>query len=330
MRDLYKRLSIRSDAMPQSIMRAIDSCGDMSLREDARFILENAEIKKAYDQAHRTVSRIARLRSNLGLRHTSNWSGALPYDFECPPTRELSQLDKLKSKISTGASENSTSYQIGRLIGRLLLRKPRVITLVVLLLAGWIYSSCDSETSKVVLSDGKSNSAVVSNQIPTFRSTNSYAGMFDDLPRAPRKNTPEPILAQLFNEREISLPQSGELQTFTSDERMAPFEIRSASGGNYLVKLVDAYSKSDVLTIFIRGGVVVNVDVPLGSYEVRYAAGDRWYGYEHLFGPETVCSKADKTFTFKVEGNQISGFTLTLYKVSHGNLHTSKIPRANF
>ena len=120
------------------------------------------------------------------------------------------------------------------------------------------------------------------------------------------------------------------VQVFTSNERLAPFEIRSSPGGHYLLKLVDVYSKSDVMTVFIRGGVTVNVDVPLGTFEVRYAAGERWYGYEHLFGPDTACSKADKTFEFRIEGNQISGYTLTLYKVAHGNLHTSKIPRRSF
>ena len=74
----------------------------------------------------------------------------------------------------------------------------------------------------------------------------------------------------------------------------------------------------------------MEVEVPLGTYEVRYASGESWYGYEYLFGPGTSYSKADKTFTFKVVGNQISGFTITLYKVSHGNLHTSTISPTEF
>ena len=68
----------------------------------------------------------------------------------------------------------------------------------------------------------------------------------------------------------------------------------------------------------------------LGTYEVRYPSGDKWYGYEYLFGPETSYSKADKTFTFRVEGNQVSGFTITLYKATDGNLHTSPIEPTDF
>jgi len=69
----------------------------------------------------------------------------------------------------------------------------------------------------------------------------------------------------------------------------------------------------------------VTIDVPLGTYEVRYAGGETWYGYTYLFGKDTAYSKADETFTFEVVGNQISGFTITLYQVVNGNLSTSRI-----
>lgn len=82
------------------------------------------------------------------------------------------------------------------------------------------------------------------------------------------------------------------------------------------------------MTVFVRSGMTANVDVPLGNYEFRYAAGDTWYGYEHLFGPATGYSKADKLFDFRDTGYEVSGYTVTLYKVPNGNLHTSSI-RAN-
>jgi len=129
---------------------------------------------------------------------------------------------------------------------------------------------------------------------------------------------------------EQALPYSGAIRTWTTAERVAPFEIKAAQGSHYLLKLVDAYSGAPVMTVFVRSGTTVEVEVPLGTYEVRYASGDTWYGYEYLFGPETSYSKADKTFTFEVVGNQISGFTITLYKVAHGNLHTSAIRPTDF
>jgi hypothetical protein len=125
------------------------------------------------------------------------------------------------------------------------------------------------------------------------------------------------------------LPYSGSVRTYTSAERIAPFEIKAAQGSHYLVRLVDA-SHAPVLIVFVRRGTTVNVDVPLGTYEVRYASGESWYGYEYLFGPATAYSKADKTFTFEVVGNQVSGFTITLYKVAGGNLRTSTIKPTEF
>jgi peptidoglycan hydrolase-like protein with peptidoglycan-binding domain len=129
---------------------------------------------------------------------------------------------------------------------------------------------------------------------------------------------------------EQPLPHTGSVRTFTAEERIAPFEIKAAQGSHYLLKLVDAYTHASILTVFVRSGTTVNVDVPLGTYEVRYASGTSWYGYKHFFGPDTAYNKADTRFTFKMLGNQVRGFTITLYQVAHGNLHTSAIGPMDF
>jgi hypothetical protein len=144
----------------------------------------------------------------------------------------------------------------------------------------------------------------------------------------PSSGTDERVAKPLYPEQAV--PSSGSVRTWTSKERVAPFEIKAAQGSHYLLKLVDAYTFAPVLTVFVRSGTTVQVEVPLGTYEVRYASGETWYGYDYLFGPETSYSKADKTFTFEVAGNRISGFTITLYKVAHGNLHTSAIRPTDF
>ena len=129
---------------------------------------------------------------------------------------------------------------------------------------------------------------------------------------------------------EQPLPLSGSVQVYTMAERIAPFEIKAARGNNYLLKLVVAGTDTPVLTVFVRSGTTVEIEVPLGTYEVRYAAGQTWYGYEHFFGENTAYTKADKSFTFEVVGNEINGFTITLYKVAHGNLTTSSISANEF
>jgi len=153
----------------------------------------------------------------------------------------------------------------------------------------------------------------VSHPPPTTNTTSSAP------PRVARPSIPEQ-----------PLPYSGSVHMYTATAREAPFEIKAAQGSHYLVKLVDAFTNLSVLTVFVQSGTTVNIDVPLGTYEVRYASGETWYGYEYLFGPDTAYSKADKKFTFEVIGNQINGFTITLYKVAHGNLHTSAIKPSEF
>ena len=84
------------------------------------------------------------------------------------------------------------------------------------------------------------------------------------------------------------------------------------------------------MTFFVNGGESFEADVPLGIYRVKYASGLTWYGAEHLFGPGTRYSEADKTFEFALQGNQISGYTLELIQQRGGNLHTKSISAAQF
>lgn len=132
------------------------------------------------------------------------------------------------------------------------------------------------------------------------------------------------------NYTEVAMPENGAIQIHANGERVAPFEIETAQGANYLVKLVSTHSQQAVMTIFVRGGNTVSTEVPLGTYEVKYASGGKWYGDKHLFGPDTVYSKAESKFTFQDTGYQISGYTITLYQVSNGNLRTSTINPSQF
>jgi hypothetical protein len=123
---------------------------------------------------------------------------------------------------------------------------------------------------------------------------------------------------------------NGTFQTFTDRRHVAPLEINASSDANFLVKLVDISTNTPVMTIFVRKGMAASVDVPLGQYEFRYASGEEWYGYEHLFGPDTGYSKADKIFHFRDTGFEMAGYSVTLYRVPHGNLQTVRIPASRF
>jgi hypothetical protein len=129
---------------------------------------------------------------------------------------------------------------------------------------------------------------------------------------------------------ELPAPSNGEVQTYTAGTPLADFTIRSAPGTNYLVKLADPGNGNVAMTVFVIGGNTVNVKVPLGTYLVKYASGTKWYGYRDLFGPTTSYSKADAPLSFSQNGSEISGYTITLYKVENGNLQTKAITPSEF
>jgi len=184
-------------------------------------------------------------------------------------------------------------------------------------LIAWIAETSRSSSRKEA---SKSPSA-------TSKPSSSYT---KDYLTSSKKPYVSPPPRPVFTEPEQPLPVQGKITWYSAGDPVAPLEIRSSRGSNYVVKLADYYSGRAVLSVFVHGGSAVNFDVPLGTYSIKYASGEKWYGSEHLFGLETSYSKADTSFDFRVIGNQVSGYTLTLYKVVDGNLHTSPISPDEF
>ena len=129
---------------------------------------------------------------------------------------------------------------------------------------------------------------------------------------------------------EQALPANGSARRFGTSDSVAPFRILTSGTSNYFVKLDSVSSGRTVLTVFVRAGQQVDIKVPLGTYIVKYAAGRSWYGTQHLFGPQTSYAKADTTFDFHRQGNQITGYSITLYAVPGGNLATKSLSPDEF
>ena len=89
---------------------------------------------------------------------------------------------------------------------------------------------------------------------------------------------------------------------------------------NYFVKLVNVTDKTEELTIYIEGGRTFTADVALGTYELYYDSGKVWYGEDQLFGRDTASFRAEKQFTFNLEGNSVRGYTIELVLQVGGNL----------
>lgn len=138
------------------------------------------------------------------------------------------------------------------------------------------------------------------------------------------------VTKNTYTPPEHSLPYNGEIRNYSYSEKIAPLNIKTSYGVNYLVKLKGVYNKEPIMTVFIIGGNEITINVPLGSFEITYASGNKWYGYDYLFGNETSYSKADEIFNFRNIGYEISGYTITLYRVSNGNLNTQNINQSQF
>lgn len=129
----------------------------------------------------------------------------------------------------------------------------------------------------------------------------------------------------------VPRPMSGLYsQNLNQQQAIAPLEIQSQPGSDYFVKVTNQSTGEDVSTIYIRGGENASITVPLGTYEIKYASGENWYGEDKLFGKDTTYSKADELFTFSDTGYQITGYTITLYTVVDGNLQTVGIDPSQF
>ncbi|MCX7178656.1 MAG: hypothetical protein NTX56_07755 [Proteobacteria bacterium] len=154
--------------------------------------------------------------------------------------------------------------------------------------------------------------------------------VFDQFGTKPSPSARKAASAPAFNQPIVPISQ-GVYRRYTNREALAPFRIVTPAGSeNYFVKLVEAGSGAPVMAIFIRGGQSFETEVPLGVLRVKYATGATWYGDQHLFGPATQYSEADKTFEIAIEGNQISGYTVELIRQRAGNLHTKSISSGQF
>lgn len=137
-----------------------------------------------------------------------------------------------------------------------------------------------------------------------------------------------------FNEPLAPLPVTGKIRALwktNSRTVLAPLKVVTASGSlNYYVKIVDWETHAPKLVFFVRSGETAAVRVPIGVYELRFAAGEKWYGEEYLFGPETAYRKADERFEFRAEDEKVSGFTVELIKQINGNLKETVIRPTDF
>jgi hypothetical protein len=299
MRDLYGRLGVSPLASQQDLHAAIATCSNAALRRDAEAVLLRSDRKERYDRVRGLLSRVGKLRAEFGLNHAENWGDACRSDFEYSGPLRGSQLEYLRNRLTHG-TEPAREIQSDKHDWRS---------------AVWLFVGVGSVVflAWALLSEEgrRTGPGAGTNLNPT-------ASML------PSSTPPAPAL------KPQPSPPNNFVRRLTSGEPLAPLEIITSGSGDFLVKLVDTRSKRAILDLYVRGGQRAEIDVPLGTYELRYASGDAWYGYDRLFGPDTSYSKADTVFEFTDSGYQYSGYTVTLYRVSNGNLRTRTISASDF
>ena len=172
------------------------------------------------------------------------------------------------------------------------------------------------------------------------RSAPSQGDTFDQAQKeqSPREDHPSPdafMAAEgTFNQPLLPLPSTGEIRSLRKKNTgavLAPLTVVTANGSpNYYLKLVDSETHVVRLVFFVRSGKIAKLRVPLGSYELRYAAGAEWYGEEYLFGPGTEYAKAIEPFDFHTDSDRVLGFTVELIKQINGNLREVAIRASDF
>jgi|GEM_PF-3040016 len=104
----------------------------------------------------------------------------------------------------------------------------------------------------------------------------------------------------------------------------------SSNEENYFIALVDWQSEKVIITAFIRAGEMVEIPVPPGSYKLRYAKGDKWYGEKELFGSNNMYeitkpfSSEPAQFKFQTGSEQDLGVNCF-----QGNLRSKVLKKVN-
>ena len=109
---------------------------------------------------------------------------------------------------------------------------------------------------------------------------------------------PKPLLSRESNVQEPrrpvwnpppeeSLPDNGDgVSRFNRAETTSKIRIVPRSEQGHIVVKVENWDDPELVCWFlIRAGQSAETSIPPGTYRLKFACGNRWYGEKHLFGP---------------------------------------------
>ena len=352
MRDLYRAIGLNPAASEAEIRTAISRyTGTEFSRDVFTEILLNPRRRKVYDRAWTTLHSLGRLRANLRLKDGA-WESRNSDFSTVPdgwPTFRIQQ-DALRAPKKTSAPVDERLKKKG--ISKRTFIVPAVAVGIILI--GYILTHPSSNTGgntprppqqeetlqpakqippEPTISAEESTKAYVAKMpVREFASSAKDSAEFKHLAPSMKESLLEPMKREELEGKYYNpLKPRPETQVFyVFKNSKAPLEIRTPAGEDYFIRLVPLNSKTPVMEAYIRGGSSLRVNVPLGTYTLKYATGDTWYGPALLFGKDTLYSKADADLDFRETREGYSGYTVELIKQRHGNLHTSSLSAGDF
>lgn len=181
---------------------------------------------------------------------------------------------------------------------------------------------------------GAPNSAVTpSTPLPTFSDTDENKSAstlsperqskYDEVRDRLEQSSPTPIPT-------APIPANGKIFRTNGKDRVAPFTVETSGNYHHYIKLRDAKTGASIIEFFVQKGRSFTVNVPLGTFELVYASGEKWYGTDLMFGEDTQYVKADKLFDFTQSDGYYNGWTVELFLQTNGNLGEVKLSPEDF
>ncbi len=357
MRDLYHRIGLPGSTDDLSrIERALKSTNtDPVATRDARHILLNPRRKEIYDRTHAAVSRIGMLRANLGLSRSPNGLASDARDFETSASPMGSRLESLRRRRQRSAASHPNPESSRGTLGPFLLVIGFVFFALIIIIVAFIidYVAKTSDTAsthapaKPSLFDGSQSGrtrtvptlqrdrdpeTALSARTNLIRSFVSKRVASEDLHEEghTQESVIESYVELLINNQSAPLPSTGVLKRESLYSNVAPLSILTQSGSNYYIKVLDWVSKTQVLSAFIRGGEPFETTLPLGSYEIKYASGNSWFGEALDCGERASYFRCNDKFDFVSTPTGYTGYTVKLILQQNGNLKTDKVAADDF
>lgn len=345
MRDLYKSVGLKSRAVAISeIEQAISVARSRGVKmaSVAEDILLNDTRRPHYDRVHSALKTIGEVRANIGCSYGPNWTGSGCGDFDTRPTSpsQLKEFDRPPQ-----VDRESTAASIGL--------KPFLVSGLIILLVGSlaVFNANSTSPSTVAPRSGPARPSPIPEAPrgsrpaasppiqPSFEEQEAarinkvrdmVLGRIERAGLQP-DSTVEEMVRRIASGDALPLPVTGVVTTsFFDASGVAPLEIVTSQGLNYFVKVVDWKTKEQILTAFVRGGDYFETHLPIGSYEIRYASGDSWFGPVFDFGEGAVYAKCDDRFDFTRTISGYNGYTVELIRQVGGNLETLPIGDGDF